>query len=205
MKKISNINKRFDIIKRNINQHQLLVNSQKTEIINSVLEFADTIIEAIIKKKKILIIGNGGSAADSQHFATELTVRLRKNRRALPALSLATDTSALTAIGNDFSFKKIFTRQIEALANLGDIVIAISTSGNSENILDALRYCKKKKIKTLCILGNNGGKSIKYSKSCFVVNCADASRVQEIHIIFWQNICEVVENIFSNVNNVKKT
>ena len=205
MKKILNIKKSYGIVNRNINIHNILINSQKIEIINKVSHFSSIIIKAILKKKKLLIIGNGGSAADSQHFATELTVRLKKNRKALPALSLVTDTSALTAIGNDFSFQKIFTRQIEALGNAGDVVIAISTSGNSENILDALKYCQNKRLKTLCILGNKGGKAIKYSNDFFIVNCADASRVQEIHIIFWQNICEVVENFFSNKNNVRKT
>jgi len=167
MKKILNIKKSHGIVNRNINIHNILINSQKIEIINKVSHFSSIIIKAILKKKKLLIIGNGGSAADSQHLATELTVRLKKNRKALPALSLVTDTSALTAIGNDFSFQKIFTRQIEALGNAGDVVIAISTSGNSENILDALKYCQNKRLKTLCILGNKGGKAIKYSNDFF--------------------------------------
>lgn len=185
-----------ELIKKNILEHIRLLDECSEEIYSKTLLFSKEIINCIKKGGKILIAGNGGSAADAQHFSTELTVRLRKNRIALPALSLATDSSALTAIGNDFHFDKIFLRQVEALAKKEDIFIGISTSGNSKNILDTFKYCKVKKIKSIGILGNNGGLSKKYCKNFFTLKSSDASRVQEIHIIFWQNICEIVESYF---------
>ena len=108
------------------------------------VELCNQSVQAIKKNKKILFFGNGGSAADSQHLATEITVRFKKNRKALPAISLATDTSALTAIGNDFNFNKIFSRQVDAIGNNGDVAIGITTSGNSKNIIEAAKMCEKK-------------------------------------------------------------
>lgn len=182
--------------KKNILEHNKILEESAEEIVKKVSLFSEQIITCIKKGGKILIAGNGGSAADAQHFSTELTVRLRKNRVALPALSLATDTSALTAIGNDFNFDKIFSRQVEALAKKEDIFIGISTSGNSKNILETFKYCKAKKIKSIGIFGNNGGLCKKYCKNFFTLKSKDASRVQEVHIIFWQNICEIVESYF---------
>ena len=184
------------LVKNNILEHIKLLDECSEEIYLKTLLFSKEIIACIKKGGKILIAGNGGSAADAQHFSTELTVRLRKNRIALPALSLVTDTSALTAIGNDFNFNKIFSRQVEALAKKEDIFIGISTSGNSKNILETFKYCKVKKIKSIGIFGNNGGLCKKYCKNFFTLKSNDASRVQEVHIIFWQNICEIVESHF---------
>ena len=184
------------LVKNNILEHIKILDECCEEIYSKTLLFSNEIIDCIKKGGKILIAGNGGSAADAQHFSTELTVRLRKNRIALPALSLATDTSALTAIGNDFNFDKIFSRQVEALARKEDIFIGISTSGNSKNIVNTFKYCKVKKIKSIGIFGNNGGLSKKYCKNFFSLKSNDASRVQEVHVIFWQNICEIVESHF---------
>ena len=186
-----------NLVKKNILTHLSILQTEQNNIVKISNMFAKTLIDKIKKGGKILIAGNGGSAADAQHFATELTVRLKKNRKSIPALALTTDTSALTAIGNDFSFDKIFSRQLEGIANKKDIFIGISTSGNSKNIIEAFKFCKKNKIYSLGILGNSGGKSKKYLNSHYSVNFNDASRVQEIHIIFWQNICEIIENYFS--------
>ena len=186
-----------NLVKKNILTHLSILQSEQNNIVKISNMFAKTLIDKIKKGGKILIAGNGGSAADAQHFATELTVRLKKNRKSIPALALTTDTSALTAIGNDFSFDKIFSRQLEGIANKKDIFIGISTSGNSKNIIEAFKFCKKNKIYSLGILGNSGGKSKKYLNSHYSVNFNDASRVQEIHIIFWQNICEIIEDYFS--------
>ena len=172
-----------------------ILKTEQNNIVKISNMFAKTLIDKIKKGGKILIAGNGGSAADAQHFATELIVRLKKNRKSIPALALTTDTSALTAIGNDFSFNKIFSRQLE-VSQKKDIFIGISTSGNSKNIIEAFKFCKNK-IYSLRILGNSGGKSKKYLNSHYSVNFNDASRVQEIHIIFWQNICEIIEDYFS--------
>ena len=186
-----------NLVKKNILTHLSILQSEQNNIVKISNMFAKTLIDKIKKGGKILIAGNGGSAADAQHFATELIVRLKKNRKSIPALALTTDTSALTAIGNDFSFDKIFSRQLEGIANKKDIFIGISTSGNSKNIIEAFKFCKKNKIYSLGILGNSGGKSKKYLNSHYSVNFNDASRVQEIHIIFWQNICEIIEDYFS--------
>jgi len=186
-----------NLVKKNILTHLSILQTEQNNIVKISNMFSKTLIDKIKKGGKILIAGNGGSAADAQHFATELTVRLKKNRKSIPALALTTDTSALTAIGNDFSFDKIFSRQLEGIANKKDIFIGISTSGNSKNIIEAFKFCKKNKIYSLGILGNSGGKSKKYLNSHYSVNFNDASRVQEIHIIFWQNICEIIEDYFS--------
>lgn len=185
-----------NLVKKNILTHLSILQSEQNNIVKISNMFAKTLIDKIKKGGKILIAGNGGSAADAQHLATELIVRLKKNRKSIPALALTTDTSALTAIGNDFSFDKIFSRQLEGIANKKDIFIGISTSGNSKNIIEAFKFCKKNKIYSLGILGNSGGKSKKYLNSHYSVNFNDASRVQEIHIIFWQNICEIIEDYF---------
>ena len=145
------------------------------------------------KGKKIIFLGNGGSAADSQHLATELTVRYKINRKAIRAIALTTDTSALTAIGNDFSFEEIFSRQLEAVASKGDLVILISTSGNSKNILNAFKFCKKKKISNFSLLGNNGGKMSKLTKNKIIVPSYSTARIQEFHIFIGHNLCEYLE------------
>lgn len=150
-------------------------------------------IEAIENNKKILFFGNGGSAADSQHLATEITVRFKKNRKALPAISLVTDTSALTAIGNDYNFNKIFSRQIEAIGNKGDIAIGITTSGNSKNIIEAAKICKKKKIKFFSFSGNSGGILKKYCRNMIIIPSKETSIIQTIEILIGQTLCKVIE------------
>ena len=183
-------------IKNNIEEHIDIINRQINYIERNAFLFADKIIKRINSGGKILIIGNGGSAADAQHFATELTVKMNKFRKALPVLALTTDTSALTAIGNDFKFEDIFKRQVEALMTKKDLLISISTSGNSQNIISALKYSNSKKFQVLNILGNKGGKAKKYSKDNFIVDSSNPSRVQEVHIIFYQNVCDVIEDYF---------
>ena len=156
-------------------------------------------ISAIKKNKKIIFFGNGGSAADAQHLATELTVKYKKKRRALPAISLATDTSALTAIGNDFNFKYIFSRQIEAIGNSGDIAIGITTSGNSRNIIEGIKVANKKKIITFCFSGNNGGKIKKIVKYPIIIPSKDTSITQILEILIGQVYCESVEDYFHKI------
>ena len=150
-------------------------------------------INAIRKNNKILFFGNGGSAADSQHLATEITVRFKKNRKALPAISLATDTSALTAIGNDFSFEKIFSRQIEAIGNKGDIAIGITTSGNSKNLKEAYKMCKLKNINFFLLSGNNGGRLRNYTKNIILVPSNVTSTIQTVEILIGQTLCKIIE------------
>lgn len=144
---------------------------------------------------KILIAGNGGSAADSQHIAGELVSRFYFNRPALPAIALTTDTSILTAIGNDYGFEYVFSRQIDGLGNEGDVFIGISTSGNSPNILKALETCKFKNITTIGLTGETGGKMIELCDYCINVPSAETPRIQESHILIAHIICSLIEGI----------
>jgi len=153
--------------------------------------------KSIKKGGKILLCGNGGSAADAQHLAAELTVRLRPNvnRKALAAISLSSDTSTLTACANDYGYKKVFLRNLEALYKKNDVLIAISTSGNSENIIEILKYCKKKKIPTIGFLGSGGGRAKKYCNVSIIIPSNITARIQEMHIFLGHFIFESVENL----------
>lgn len=142
---------------------------------------------------KILFFGNGGSAADAQHLATELTVRYISNRAPIPAIALTTDSSALTAIGNDMGFDRLFARQIEALGQPGDVAIGISTSGQSENVLKALEAARKKKLVTAGLSGKDGGKMTGLCDVLLVVPSATTARIQEMHITLGQMLCGALE------------
>lgn len=155
------------------------------------------IYKSIKKKGKILFCGNGGSAADAQHLTAEYLVRLRKNlnRDPIPAITLAQDTSTLTACGNDFSFDDIFLRPFKALVAKNDVLICISTTGNSNNIIKVLKEAKKKKIFTISFLGNGGGQAKKFSDIKLIVASKVTSRIQECHIFLGHFILEQVENM----------
>jgi D-sedoheptulose 7-phosphate isomerase len=153
------------------------------------------ICKRINKSGKIFLCGNGGSAADAQHLAAEFLVRLRPNvnRKPIPAISLATDTSTITACGNDYSFNEIFSRNLEALGCSKDVLIVISTSGKSKNILNVLKYAKKKKIFSIAFLGNGGGNVIKYADLNLVIDSKITARIQESHILLGHYIFEEIE------------
>lgn len=153
-------------------------------------------LKVIKKNKKIIFCGNGGSAAEAQHFATELVVRFKKNRKALPSLSLTTDTSAITAIGNDFSFNKIFSRQLEALGNKGDLLILLSTSGNSKNLIEAVKSANKNKIQTFSLIGKGGGYLKKISENYIVINSNDTARIQEVQLMIGHLLCNYLERMY---------
>jgi len=142
---------------------------------------------------KIMFFGNGGSAADAQHLATELTIRYRKNRAAIAALALTTDTSALTAAGNDLGFEQIFARQIEALGRPGDVAIALSTSGKSPNVLAALRAAKVMGLVTAAFAGKGGGDMAPLAEHLLAVPSTTAARIQEMHITLGQMLCGALE------------
>jgi D-sedoheptulose 7-phosphate isomerase len=169
---------------------------QNQEIDKNFVKLCEVSITAIKKRKKIIFFGNGGSAADAQHLATELTSKYKKIRKALPALALTTDTSALTSIGNDFGFKYIFSRQLEAIGNAGDVAIAITTSGNSENLIEAMKIAKKRGIKTFCFSGNKGGKIKKFVKYPIILDSNNTSVLQVIEIALGQVYCNIIENFF---------
>ena len=179
-------------INENISLHRKLIKSEKK------LTFAvEKIYNTIYSGNKILICGNGGSAADAQHLAAEFLIRLRPqvNRKAFPVISLAQDTSTITACGNDIGFEKIFSRTLSALGNKGDILIAISTSGNSPNIINVLKESKKKGIFSISFLGNSGGKAKKYSNLNIIVPSKVTARIQECHIFLGHYLFEQVENL----------
>lgn len=155
----------------------------------------NVIYEKLSLGGKILLCGNGGSAADAQHLAAEFLIRLNPkiNRNPLPAISLATDVSTLSACGNDFSFDKIFSRNLEALAVKNDILITISTSGNSKNILNVLKTANKKNIYSIGFFGNKGGKAKKFSNLSLIVKSNNTARIQEAHILLGHYIFDQVE------------
>jgi D-sedoheptulose 7-phosphate isomerase len=160
----------------------------------AVNEIADCLVACFRKGNKVMVCGNGGSAADSQHMVAEFVNRFRMDRAALPAIALTVDTSILTAIGNDSSYEYIFSRQVEALGKPGDILVAISTSGGSPNILKALEVARERGVKTVGFTGEKGRQSMAPKCDlCLVVPSADTPRVQEVHEFIWHVICGMVE------------
>ncbi len=154
-------------------------------------------VETLKNGNKILLCGNGGSAADAQHIAAELTGRYKTERRGLPGIALTTDTSALTAIGNDYGYDRVFDRQVEALANKGDLLIGISTSGNSKNIINALKVAREMGCKTLGLSGRDGGAMNELCDVNLVVPSNNTPRIQEMHILFGHTICQIIDNELS--------
>lgn len=191
----------------NMNQSDLIYNSlkQHIEVFNEIVatqqnlieECAELIYQTLLNGKKILICGNGGSAADAQHIAAEFVGRYETERRAFPAIALTTDTSALTALGNDYSFERIFARQVEALAAEGDILIAITTSGNSPNVISAVMTARNKGCKILGMTGAKGKKLASLSDICVLVPSERTARIQEAHITVAHIICEIIDAKFS--------
>jgi len=155
---------------------------------------ARMIIESMRAGGKLLIFGNGGSAADAQHVAAELANKMAREREALPALALTTDTSLLTAIGNDRSFDFIFARQIQALGRKGDVALAISTSGNSPNVIEAVKQARAMEIGTIGLLGAGGGKVGALVDLALIVPHNDTPRIQEVHITASHIICQLIED-----------
>ncbi|WP_373034662.1 SIS domain-containing protein [Sulfurimonas sp.] len=162
-------------------------------IINNILKASQVCIKAYKDNKKILIAGNGGSAADAQHIAGELVSRFYFDRPGLAAVALTTDTSILTAIGNDYGYEKIFSRQIEANGDCNDIFIAISTSGNSKNIIEAIVECKKKGITTIGLTGNENCQIDELCDICIKVPSSSTPRIQESHILIGHILCAIIE------------
>lgn len=177
-----------------------------TELLNS--DYIDKlsavsmeIAEVVKTGNKILIAGNGGSAADSQHFAAELVGRFVTERQGLSAIALTTDTSIITSIANDYAYDKIFSRQIEALGKKGDIFIGISTSGNSENIVEAVVQAKTMGIKTIGFLGKDGGKLAGICDEALIVPCKTTARVQEAQELSYHLICQVIDTVIEEDKN----
>jgi len=176
----------------NINVHKNLLRMSK-----DLIDIIQIVHKKIKKGGKILFCGNGGSAADAQHLAAEFIVRLRPhvNRTPIPALTLTQDTSTLTACGNDYSFDDIFLRPFQALAKKNDILVCISTSGNSKNILKVLKQANKEKVYSVALLGKNGGRAKKICSKPLVISSNNTARIQECHIFLGHFILEKVEDL----------
>ena len=181
---IDRINKSIEV-KKNILRNNNLV--KKVDLISQ------AIIKAYKSNKKVILFGNGGSAADAQHLVGELMNKFYFDRKSLPAIALTVNTSILTAIGNDYSFDQIFSKQLEGIGDEGDIAIGISTSGNSKNIIEGLRFSKKNNLFTIGFTGRNGGKINNIVDICINVPSDDTPRIQESHIMIGHIICEIVE------------
>ncbi len=165
--------------------------------IDKIIKIVNVIDGALRKGGKIIIFGNGGSAADSQHIAAELIGRFQKERKSIPAIALTTDTSILTALSNDYGFDIIFSRQIEGLGSKKDIALGLSTSGNSSNVLKAMKAARKIGMKTISLTGGVGGSIAKASDFSIVVPSKITARVQEVHICLAHILCELIEEKFS--------
>lgn len=163
------------------------------ELLKKIQLSSELIIETIKKGNKVIFCGNGGSAADAQHLAAELMGKFYINRKPMQALSLTVNTSVLTAIGNDFGYEEVFVRQLEGISKEGDVIVGISTSGNSENIVKAFEYAKNNNLKIIAFTGENGGKMRRYSDILINVPSKDTPRIQESHITIGHIICEIVE------------
>ncbi|MFC1559864.1 SIS domain-containing protein [Candidatus Margulisiibacteriota bacterium] len=162
-------------------------------LVDDIERAAQLIISAYKDGKKLLIFGNGGSAADSQHMAAELIGRYKKERKSFPALALSVDTSIITAIGNDYGFETIFTKQIEGLGNTGDIAFGISTSGGSRNVVDGIKHAKNKGLQTIGLLGCGGGEIKSLVDVAITVPSDDTPRIQESHQVIIHVLCSLIE------------
>src|ERR1700712_563502 len=179
-----------------LKDHQQLIQKVIEKLTGNIEKACEMITSAIQNGNKVLTAGNGGSAADAQHIAAELSGRFVKNRKALPGIALTTDTSALTAIANDYGYNHVFSRQVEALAQPGDLFIGISTSGNSQGILNAFETAKNIGCKTLGLSGRDGGKMNGICDLNIVVPANVTARIQEMHILIGHILCKAVDDLF---------
>ncbi len=162
---------------------------------NRLQEVAELVAQTFSRGNQVFVCGNGGSASDAQHFAAELTGRYQMDRPGYPATALTTDSSALTSIGNDYGFEEIFARQLQALSRDGDLLVGISTSGNSANVIRAVEYAKNNNIHSVVLLGRDGGKLLGLADADLTINVDSTARIQEAHILMLHIICEAFETV----------
>tara|TARA_X000000368_G_C22932302_1_gene668227 strand:- start:453 stop:1031 length:579 start_codon:yes stop_codon:yes gene_type:complete len=184
--------KKNSIVKRSINNHFNL-KKMMNKYSDKIQEVSQIISDSVLDGGCIYWCGNGGSAADAQHLAAELVGRFEKERRPIKSISLNTDTSVLTALSNDYSYENVFSRQLEALASTGDILVVFSTSGNSKNIIKVLKQSKAMGVTSVAILGNKGGRAKKFSDFDLSLPLKDTARIQEMHILIGHIISSIVE------------
>ncbi len=178
-----------DILLENIRINEDLMRNS----LDTVLAAGEAVVAALKRGGKVIICGNGGSASDSQHIAAELVGRFMKDRQALPAIALTTNTSIITALANDFGYDIVFARQVEALGQKNDILIGISTSGKAKNVAAAFKQAKKMGIRTLALTGGDGGDLVKLADLSIIIPAKVTARIQEAHITVAHTICEIVE------------
>jgi D-sedoheptulose 7-phosphate isomerase len=183
-------------IKKITNDHINAISESVDFYSNDIIKLSEIITNAFKNGKKLLIFGNGGSAADAQHVAAEFINRFKKERIPLPAIALTTDTSILTAISNDYSYEEVFSKQVQALCNEGDVVLGISASGNSPNVIKALLVAKEKGAFTVSFIGGKPCKMSELSDMTIAVKSTDTPRIQEVHIFIFHILCEMVEKNF---------
>ena len=186
----------LSVIEKELQSHQTVLEQTIAGLQHFIYTAGVIVTEALQRGNKVLLCGNGGSAADAQHIAAELTGRFKKERHPLPGIALTTDTSALTAIGNDYGFDQIFSRQVAALVKEGDVVIGISTSGNSLNVIYALETAKEMGSKAIGLSGKGGGKMEDVCDINIIVPSDDTARIQEMHILIGHILCQLVDNEF---------
>lgn len=180
-------------IHRNFDSHLQTIELVRKTLAESIANIGQLLAQSLAKGGTIFWCGNGGSAADSQHLAAELVGRFKKNRRALRSIALTTDTSVLTCIANDYSYDDIFSRQLEALGHTGDVLIGISTSGNSENVLRAFKAAKEMGVVTVAMLGKDGGFAKDLVDHALIIPSDSTARIQEAHILIGHIFCELIE------------
>ena len=180
-------------IKHELIEHQEVFKKNFNLIEKNILKISKIIKRTLKKNGIIYMAGNGGSATDSQHFVAELLGRYKKNRKPYGAVSLSSDIGTITCIANDFGYENVFSRQLEALGRKKDLLIAFSTSGNSKNIINLLKISKKKKIFSICLLGNKGGQSKKLCDYPVVIDSTNTARIQEMHQVIYHNVCNLID------------
>jgi len=183
------------LIKNNL-EDSAKIKKDMVKLAPLILKIANETITALKKGGRVYVFGNGGSASDSQHMAAELVGRFNKEKQPLAAISLTTNTSILTAVGNDYGYEYSFSKQVEALAKKGDIVFAISTSGNAKNVLEAVLKAKRMKVKTVGLSGKGGGNLARACDLCLVIPSNSTARIQEAHITAIHILCELIEEAF---------
>ena len=183
-------------IKDQIEESIKIKQSFSDELIESIESAANELVNCLENDGKVLVCGNGGSAADSQHLTAELVSKYRRERKGLPVISLTTNTSTLTAIGNDYDFSRVFARQVEALAKDRDVLFAISTSGNSKDVVEAIKEAKKYGVLVIGLVGEDGGEMDGMCDVMLKVPSKDTPRIQESHILIIHIICDLVEQAF---------
>ena len=183
------------LVRDSVASHQAAVEAALGSLLPQILEYGRLVAEAVGRGKKLLACGNGGSAAEAQHLVAELVGRFHKERRPLPAIALTTDTSILTAVGNDYGYREVFARQVQALAAPGDALLLISTSGNSENILAAAERGRGLDTVNIALTGRSGGKLAALADVAIRVPSDDTQRIQEVHVLIDHCVCQIVERL----------